>query len=94
MMSTIQYGVIGALSAAAAISVLFFDKRGKTHKPLASFIAYLIFIQMSALCGAAYLRADRLIDWLLILGLALHTGSILMARGNVTKIQPEKGKIK
>ena len=87
MMTPLQYGIIGALATASAISVMFFDKRGKTHKPLASVIAYLIFLQMAAL-GAAYLRADRLIVWLLILGLALYTGSILLARGNVTKIQP------
>ena len=88
MMTPLQYGIIGALATASAISVMFFDKRGKTHKPLASVIAYLIFLQMAALAGAAHLRADRLIVWLLILGLALYTGSILLARGNVTKIQP------
>ena len=53
MMTPLQYGIIGALATASAISVMFFDKRGKTHKPLASVIAYLIFLKMAALAGAA-----------------------------------------
>lgn len=89
-MNNLQYTVIIALGGAAALSVMLFDKRGRTHKPLASLIAYLIFVQMSALVIAAYMQADILIEWLLILGLAVHTGSILLAGGNVTKIQPRK----
>lgn len=91
-MNSLQYTVIIALSAASALCILLFDKRGRAHKPLAAFVAYLIFVQMAALLLAAFMRADRLIEWLLILGLAVHTGNILLAGGNVTKIQPKKEK--
>lgn len=85
-MNALQYTVIAALAITAALSVLLFDKRGKSHKPAVAFVAYLLFVQMMSLALAAALRADRLIIWLLILSLAVHTGSILMAGGNVSKV--------
>ena len=85
-MTPMQYAAIQALAGAAALSVLFFDKRDKTHKPLLALLAYLLFVQMSALVIAAHFRLDKLTDWLLILTLAVHTGSILLVGGNVGKI--------
>lgn len=87
-MTSLQYAAIQALAGAAALSVLLFDKRGRQHKPLYAWLAYLMFIQAAALVVAAAYRLDNLITWLLILGLAVHTGNILLARGNVGKIQP------
>ncbi|XXQ68936.1 phage holin family protein [Neisseriaceae bacterium B1] len=86
-MTALQYAAIQALAGAAALSILFFDKRGKRHKPLVATIAYIMFIQMGALVIAAAFKMDTLIMWLLILSLAVHTGNILIARGNVGKIQ-------
>lgn len=91
-MNTLQYSIIGVLAVAAAISVLFFDKRGKTHKPLSSLIAYITFVQMAALAGAAYMQAQQLVVWLLIIGLAVYVGGILLARGNITKVFVVQGK--
>ena len=91
-MNDLQYTTIIALASAAAICVLLFDKHGRAHKPMASFVAYLIFVQMAALVIAAIMKADWLIEWLLILGLAVHTGNILLAGGNITKIQTQTKK--
>lgn len=85
-MSNLQYSVIGVLALAAALSVLFFDKRGHAHKPVSAAVAYLTFIQMIALAGAAYLRHQAAAEWLLISGLAVYSGGILIARGNITKV--------
>lgn len=91
-MTPAQYTAVQVLSAAAALSVLFFDKRGRAHKPVIALTAYLIFVQMAALSIAAVARYEWLVDWLLILGLAVHTGNLLLARGNVGKIHPQPPK--
>lgn len=85
-MSTLQYSIIAVLAVAAAISVLFFDKRGRKHKPISSVIAYITFVQMAALAGAAYMQIQQLVVWFLILGLAVFVGGILLAKGNITKV--------
>lgn len=87
MMTILQYTAIQALASAAALSILFFDKRGKSHKPLLALLAYLIFIQMGVLVVAATFKLDSLIIWLLIFTLSTQVGSILLARGNVSKMQ-------
>ena len=78
-MSNLQYAVIIALSLASAVSVFAFDKRGRTHKPLLSF-------KNGGLVIAAAVKADNLVLWLLILGLAVHTGCIVAAGGNIGRI--------
>lgn len=85
-MSNLQHTIIFVLALAAAISVFSFDKRGKTHKPLAAVVAYLTLIQMGALTIAAYMGADKLLDWLMILGLAVQVGAILLAKGNISRV--------
>lgn len=85
-MSNLQYAVIIALSLASAVSVFAFDKRGRTHKPLLSFAAFLMFVKNGGLVIAAAVKADNLVLWLLILGLAVHTGCIVAARGNIGRI--------
>ena len=85
-MTAIQYAAIQALAGAAALSILLFDKRGRTHKPLYALLAYLTFVQMTALVITAHFRLAELTDWLLVLPLAIYTGSILLAGGNVSKI--------
>lgn len=85
-MTVFQYSVVGALALSAALSVLFFDKRGRKHKPLAAFVAYITFVQMAALAAAAYMRHQVLVEWLMISGLSVYVGGILLARGNVTRI--------
>lgn len=85
-MNGLQYTIIFVLALAAAISVFSFDKRGKTHKPLAAMVAYLTLIQMGALAIAAYMGADNLLDWLMIFGLAVQVGAILLAKGNISRV--------
>lgn len=85
-MSSLQHTIILVLSLAAAVSVFAFDKRGKTHKRVAALVAYLTFVQMAALAVAAYMGADKLLEWLMILGLAVQVGAILLARGNISQV--------
>lgn len=85
-MNKFQFIVIGTLALAAAARIMLFDKRGKTHKPLAALIAYLTFVQMAALALAAYMQAGELVMWLLIFALAVQVGAILLAGGNIVKI--------
>ena len=85
-MNNLQLTIIGILSMAAALSILCFDKRGHQHKPLVAFIAYLTFLQMSALLICASVQAHQLLDWLLIFGLAIQVGTIILAGGNINKV--------
>lgn len=80
-MSNLQYAVIIALSLASAVSVF-----ACTHKPLLSFAAFLLFVKNGGLVIAAAVKADNLVLWLLILGLAVHTGCIVAAGGNIGRI--------
>lgn len=89
-MSNLQLTIIGILSMAAALSILCFDKRGHQHKPLVAFIAYLTFLQMSALLICACAQAHQLLDWLLIFGLAIQVGTIILAGGNINKVYHPK----
>ncbi|EEP69336.1 phage holin family protein [Kingella oralis] len=89
-MTNLQNNAIIALSLAAAISLLLFDSRHKTHKPISALIAWLLFIQMSAIFLAVLAKSQALLNWLLIANLALQTGSILYARGNVSRIYHPK----
>ena len=89
-MNNLQLTIIGILSMAAALSILCFDKRGRQHKPLVAFIAYLTFLQMSALLICACVQAHQLLDWLLIFGLAIQVGSIILAGGNINKAYSPK----
>lgn len=92
-MSQTQTACIIILALAAAGRLLFFDKRGKTHKPVAALIAYVSIIWLGSLATAAVSRLHSLTVWLLIFGLALHTGSIIYTRGNISKINPKKEKL-
>ena len=85
-MTPIQSAAIQALAGVSAMTIVLFDKRGKSHKPLYAVLAYLIFVQMMALVLTAHFHLDALTDWLLIFTLAIQTGSILLAGGNVSKI--------
>ena len=69
-MTSMQYNIIGALAIAAAASILLFDTVGRTRKPAASLVAWLVFCQMGCLAVAAFIRADAAVQWLLIGGLA------------------------
>lgn len=85
-MNTIQYAIITTLGIATCASILFFDGRGKSHRPAASFAAWLMFILTGALVGAAMMQQERIVVWLLIFIFALNVGAVLMARGNVNKL--------
>ena len=43
-MNTVQSAAVIALSLTAAIRIILFDTRGKTHKPLSAAIAYLSIV--------------------------------------------------
>lgn len=87
-MNSLQTTAIIALSMVAAARILLFDKRGKTHKPAQALIAYLMFVWLLGLVVAVLFKLYSLAVWGLIFGLAIHTGSILLAGGNISKIQP------
>ena len=78
-MTSMQYNIIGALAIAAAASILLFDTVGRTRKPAASLVAWLVFCQMGCLAVAAFIRADAAVQWLLIGGLAVHAINIVLA---------------
>lgn len=81
-----QYTIITTLAIAAGASILFFDGSGKAHRPGASLTAWLMFILVCALAGAAIMRRQTLTEWLLIFIFALNVGTILIARGNINKL--------
>lgn len=85
-MNNLQYAIILVLALSAAASVFSFDKRGKSHKPIAAWVAYLTLIQMGSLALAAYMKADNLMNWLMIFGLAVQVGAILLAKGNISRV--------
>lgn len=89
-MNTVQTTAIIALSLTAALRIIMFDTRGKTHKPLSAAIAYLSIVWFCSLALAAAFAIESLTTWLLIFGLALHTGAVLWSGGNVSKINPKK----
>lgn len=89
-MNTVQTTAIIALSLTAALRIIMFDARGKTHKPLSAAIAYLSIVWFCSLALAAAFAIESLTTWLLIFGLALHTGAVLWSGGNVSKINPKK----
>lgn len=76
-MNTVQSAAVIALSLTAAIRIILFDTRGKTHKPLSAAIAYLSIVWFCSLALAAAFSIKSLTIWLLIFGLALHTGAVL-----------------
>lgn len=87
-MTSMQYNIIGALAIAAAASILLFDTVGRTRKPVASLVAWLVFCQMGCLAVAAFIRADAAVQWLLIGGLAVHAINIVLAKGNINRVRP------
>ena len=87
-MTPIQYNIIAALAVASAASILLFDTVGRTRKPAASLVAWLVFCQMGCLAVAAFIRADTAVQWLLIGGLAVHALNIILAKGNVSRVRP------
>ena len=87
-MTSMQYNIIGALAIAAAASILLFDTVGRTRKPVASLVAWLVFCQMGCLAVAAFIRADAAVQWLLIGGLAVHAINIVLAKGNINCVRP------
>ena len=48
-MNTVQTTAIIALSLTAAMRIIMFDARGKTHKPLSAAIAYLSIVWFCSL---------------------------------------------
>lgn len=93
-MSNLQHTIIAVLAIAAAVRIFTFDKRGKTPKTLSAIIAYFTFLQMGSLAIAAYMKADVLLDWLMIFGLAVQVGAILLARGNISRVYYNKSNSK
>lgn len=89
-MNTVQSAAVIALSLTAAVRIILFDTRGKTHKPLSAAIAYLSIVWFCSLALAAAFSIKSLTIWLLIFGLALHTGAVLWSGGNISKIHPKK----
>lgn len=87
-MTATQFYVIAALAVAAAASILLFDRAGKTHKPAASVMAWVMFCQMGCLALAAIIHAAVLVEWFLIGGLAVHVVNILLAKGNINRVRP------
>lgn len=88
-MNTLQTTIIAALSIAAAAGILMFRREGHTHKPAVSLLAWAMFCQMGGLALAAMIRADGLVQWFLIGGLAVHTLNILLAKGNINRVRPQ-----
>ncbi|WP_188211653.1 phage holin family protein [Neisseria sp. RH3002v2g] len=89
-MNTVQSAAVIALSLTAAVRIILFDTRGKKHKPLSAAIAYLSIVWFCSLALAAAFSIKSLTIWLLIFGLALHTGAVLWSGGNISKIHPKK----
>ena len=87
-MTATQFYIIAALAMAAAASILLFDRRGKTHKPAASIMAWIMFCQMGCLALAAIIHAGVLVEWFLIGGLAVHVLNIVLAKGNINSVRP------
>ena len=79
-MTPLQAAAIISLTAAGAWRILFFDTRGRTHKPLICFIAWLKFAWMIGLMIAVIFKLYSAAVWGLIFGLALHTGALILAR--------------
>jgi hypothetical protein len=89
-MNTVQAAAVITLSLTAAARIVLFDTRGKTHKPLPAFIAWLTVVWLGSLAFAAAFSLYNLTCWLLIFGLALHTGAVLWSGGNISRIQPKR----
>lgn len=89
-MNAVQTAAVIALSLTAAVRIIMFDARGKTHKPLSACIAYLSIVWLCSLALSAAFAMQNLTCWLLIFGLAMHTGAVLWSGGNVSKIHPRK----
>lgn len=87
---TLQTSAVIALSLTAAVRVLLFDTRQKTHKPLPALLAYLTVVWLGSLAFSAAFALHNLTCWLLIFGLALHTGAILWSGGNISSLHPKK----
>ncbi|MDO5058785.1 MAG: phage holin family protein [Neisseria sp.] len=87
-MTALQTAAIITLAFTAALRVLMFDKRGRTHKPKISALAYLIFVQMALTALSAAMKTDHFTVWLLIFSLAVHTGAIIRVGGNINRIYP------
>ncbi|MFV2029806.1 hypothetical protein [Neisseria sp. S1] len=85
-MDILQYTIISTLGIAAGISILLFDGRGKRHRWVAALVAWLMFVLIAALVGAAMMRRESLVIWLLIFIFAANVGAILIARGNINKL--------
>ncbi|WP_373746204.1 phage holin family protein [Neisseria dentiae] len=89
-MDKLQTAAVIILAAAAAARVIMFDTRGRTHRPLSAAIAYVTFVWLGSLAFCAAFGLAHLAVWLLIFGLALHTGAIIWAGGNISRIHPRK----
>lgn len=87
-MNKLQIAIVIALSLTAVVRVVMFDTRGKKHKPVSALIAFGMVVWLGGLCIAATFGLQSVVVWGLIFGLALHTGAIVWARGNVNKIHP------
>lgn len=84
----LQTAAVISLSLTGAARVLLFDTRQKTHKPLPALIAYLTVVWLGSLAFSAAFALHDLTVWLLVFGLALHTGAILWSGGNISRLQP------
>ncbi|WP_195690051.1 MULTISPECIES: phage holin family protein [Neisseria] len=87
-MSNIQYIAIITLAATGALRVMLFDARGKTRKPVSVWLAYFTVLWLLGLVVAAVFKLADVAVWLLIFGLALHTGALIKARGNLSRLHP------
>ena len=81
-MTGLQVAAIISMTAAGAWRILFFDTRGRTHKPLICFIGLMI---------AVIFKLYSVSVWGLIFGLALHTGAIIWHGGNVNSMATSAG---
>ncbi|ADO31472.1 phage holin family protein [Neisseria meningitidis] len=84
----LQTAAVISLSLTGAARVLLFDTRQKTHKPLPALIAYLTVVWLGSLAFSAAFALHNLTAWLLVFGLALHTGAILWSGGNISRLHP------
>lgn len=87
-MTPIYMQIIGALATAAAISILLFDKRGRSHNMCTAVIAWLMFSVFGCLAVAAAINLKDVVDWLLAAVLAIAVLNIILAKGSVNQINP------
>ncbi len=88
-MTALYMQIMGILSAMAAASIFFFDKRKREHNQVACLAAWLMFCLYGSLAICAWFRLSLLAAWLLLALLLIHVLNLILVRGNVSKILPE-----